>query len=522
MIQLFGKLSLLLLLSLTVLAFYGLMGFASSRGESGTDWSLLQDDYFWSILGFSLKQAGLSALLSVLLAWPIARALYYSSWLPFRSGFLSLCLLCFVMPAFVLTTGLIVLLGGSGFLTAGLGENWSLYGLQGILIAHVYLNMPFAVRVLYQQMNNIPDTSWKLAAQLKFSGWQRFFCIEWAVLKSVFVRLFGFIAVLCFNSFGVVLTFGGGPQVTTLEVAVFQALKYDFNIPEALALAWVQFAITSMLYIMVSRWGSVNWLSADTDSKQWIPVGSGLAKLWNGMLYFVVWCLLLLPMLALIPSIAEMNWQTFNWVSVLQPTLVTLVLGLLSATLALVIAYGVLIPLRQAVIDKRPARQVVYEWLSMHTLLAPAMVISVGLYVYLLPRIDLDYWGTLFVFLLNAMIIVPFAVQHLRPRLLQFDQQYYRLAESLKFTGWARFKVELPWLKGTLLFSFSLVLLFAMGDVAIFSIFGNEDLMTLPWLIYRFAGTYRMAEASLASGVLLIICALIVLYFERSRRHAGN
>jgi thiamine transport system permease protein len=150
------------------------------------------------------------------------------------------------------------------------------------------------------------------------------------------------------------------------------------------------------------------------------------------------------------------------------------------------------------------------------------MVLSVGLYVFLLTRIDLDHWGMLFVFLLNAVIIVPFAVQHLRPRLLQFDQQYSRLADSLKLTAWERFKVEFPWLKGTLLFSFSLVLLFAMGDVAIFSIFGNEDWMTLPWLIYRFAGTYRMAEASLASGILLIICTFIVLYFERSRRHVGN
>ena len=522
MTSLFGKLSLAFLLSFTVLAFYGLMGFSSTRGESVADWSLLQDSYFWSILGFSLKQAGLSALLSVLLAWPIARALYYSPNLPFRSSFLSLCILCFVMPAFVLVTGLVVLLGRSGLLAAGLWEGWNLYGLQGILIAHVYLNMPFAIRVFYQQMNNIPDTSWKLAAQLKFTAWQRFRWVEWAVVKTAFLRLFGFIAVLCFNSFAVVLIFGGGPQITTLEVAVFQALKYDFNIPDALALSWVQFGMTSLLYVMVSRWGSVNWLSADTASKRWIPQGSSLTKLWNSALYIVVWCVLLMPLLALIPGIAEMNWQTFNWQSLIKPTEVSLVLGLLSATLALVIAYGVLIPLRQSVIDKRPSRQLIYEWLGIHTLLAPAMVLSVGLYVFLLTRIDLENWGMLFVFLLNAVIIVPFAVQHLRPRLLQFDQQYYRLAESLKLTGWGRFKVELPWLKGTLLFSFSLVLLFAMGDVAIFAIFGDEDWMTLPWLIYRYAGTYRMAEASLASAILLIICAFIVVYFERSRRHVGN
>ena len=523
MTQLFGKLSLALLLSLTVFAFYGLMGFSSDRGNSGADWSLLHDSYFWSILGFSFKQAGLSAVLSILLAWPIARALYYSPWLPFRSGFLSLCLLCFIMPTLVLITGLVVLLGRSGLLVSGWwAEGWNLYGLHGILIAHVYLNMPFAVRVLYQQMNNIPDTSWKLAGQLKMTSWQRLRWVEWASLRATFLRLFGFIAVLCFNSFAVVLALGGGPQATTLEVAVYQALKYDFNIPEALALAWIQFASTSLLYVMVSRWGSVNWLSAETSVRQWLPRPTGLVNTTSAILYAIVWCVLLMPLLSLAPAIIEMDWQKFDWQSVLLPMITTLVIAVISASLALVLAYGVLIPLRQAAIKGQSKMQLLYEWLGMHTLLAPAMVLSVGLYVYLLTRIDLDKWGMLFVVLLNTAVIVPFAVQHLRPRLLQFDQQYYRLADSLKLTGWARLKVELPWLKGTLLFSFSLVLLFAMGDVAIFAIFGNDDWMTLPWLIYRFAGTYRMAEASLASAILLFICAIIVLYFERSRRRAGN
>lgn len=520
MTQLFGKVSLILLLSLTALAFYGLIGFTAENGEASTDWSLLHDSYFWSILGFSLKQAGLSALLSVVLAWPIARALYYSPWLPFRAGFLSLCLLCFIMPTLVLITGLVVLLGRSGLLIDAFSSDWNLYGLHGILIAHVYLNMPFAVRVLYQQMNNIPDTSWKLAGQLKFSAWQRLRWVEWASLSATFLRLFGFIAVLCFNSFAVVLALGGGPQATTLEVAVFQALKYEFNIPEALALAWIQFAITGLLYLMVSRWGAVNWLSAETSDRQWLPRATSLVNGGNAVLYASIWCVLILPLLALAPGIAEMNWQKFDWQSVLLPMFTTLLIAGLSASLALVLSYGTLIPLRQAAMKGQGKMQLLYEWLGMHTLLAPAMVLSVGLYIYLLKRIDLDSWGMVFVVLLNAVIIVPFASQHLRPRLLLFDQQYSRLADSLKLTGWARFKVEFPWLKGTLLFSFSLVLLFAMGDVAIFAIFGDEDWMTLPWLIYRFAGTYRMAEASLASAILLFICVLIVLYFERSRRHA--
>ncbi|PWQ98321.1 ABC transporter permease subunit [Leucothrix arctica] len=519
MTEFFGKFSLLFLTSLTVFAFYGLMGYGASHSGSGADWSLLHDSYFWSILSFSLKQAGLSALLSVVLAWPIARALYYSNWLPFRSSFLSLCLLCFVLPTLVLITGLVVLLGRSGFVTYLLSDDWNLYGLHGILIAHIYLNMPFAIRVLFQQMTNIPGTSLKLATQLKLSGWQRLRWVEWPALKGSFLRLFSFIAVLCFNSFAVVLALGGGPQATTLEVAVYQALKYDFNIPEALALAWVQFSITGILYIMVSRWGSVNWLSADTSARRFTPQVSALTNVCHALLYAVVWIVLLLPLLSLIPSILEVNWQKFEWLSILKPTLMTLLIGAVSASLALVISYATLLPLRQAAIEKKRYLQLVYEWLAMHTLLAPAMVLSVGLYVYLLTRVDLDNWGIIFVVLLNAAVIVPFSSQHLRPRLLQFDQQYSRLADSLKLTGWSRFKVEWPWMKSTVMFSFSLVLLFAMGDVAIFAIFGNDKWLTLPWLIYSYAGSYRLAEAALASGVLLLMCAFIVLYFERSRHH---
>ncbi|MEZ5448771.1 MAG: hypothetical protein R3E89_07155 [Thiolinea sp.] len=46
--------------------------------------------------------------------------------------------------------------------------------------------------------------------------------------------------------------------------------------------------------------------------------------------------------------------------------------------------------------------------------------------------------------------------------------------------------------------------------------------MTLPWLIYRYAGTYRLAEASLAALLLLLVCGLIIFWFERlqGRAHA--
>ena len=84
-----GYIALSLIIIPTVLAFAALSGFA----RSGPDWALLTDPYLLGVLWFSLKQALLSALLSVLIALPVARALYYVPGLWGRRLFLGLCLL---------------------------------------------------------------------------------------------------------------------------------------------------------------------------------------------------------------------------------------------------------------------------------------------------------------------------------------------------------------------------------------------------------------------------------------------
>ncbi|WP_188858145.1 ABC transporter permease subunit [Marinobacterium nitratireducens] len=511
-----GATVLALCLLLTALSFYGLIGF----GRGGLDTRLLADPYFHSLLQFSFKQAGLSALLSLLLAWPVARALYYHPGLALQRSFLRLCLLGFCMPTLVLITGLVALLGRNGLLTPLLGENWNLYGLGGILIAHVYLNLPFAVRALLLALQHIPDSSWRLAAQLKLGPWQRLRLIEWPALQISLLPLFGFIFVLCFNSFAVVLALGGGPRATTIEVAIYQALKYDFNIPEALTLAWIQLLIAGSLFLLLARLGSAHWLGVDSARRTRAPRPAAPARTLHLLVYATAWLSLTLPILALLPGLLDADLQRFDWPAILRPALITLILGLGAGFGALGAAYLMLLPVRRARIQHQTKRALALEWLSTHTLVAPALVLSVGLYILLLPRLDLDRYGILLVLLLNTAVVIPFAVQQLRPRLLQFDRHYDRLGRSLKLGVRARLAVEWRFARGACLASLGLVMLLAMGDVAIFSIFGSADWTTLPWLIYGYAGTYRLEEASVASLLLLGLCALVLLIFERERPDA--
>ncbi len=406
-----------------------------------------------------------------------------------------------------------MLFGRSGWLLPVLPDGWNLYGLHGILLAHIYLNMPFAIRMLRQQYNNIPDPAWRLAQQLKLSAWQRFTCIELPVLRPVLVMLLGFVFILCFNSFAVVLALGGGPQATTLEVAIYQALKYDFNIPEALSLAWTQLVIAGGLFVVLYRKGSGGWLSVDLPASLWRPKPGRWASRLYRCGYISVWVFLTLPLISLAFQAARNDLLSFDYLALLQPVLLSVLLGGTAATLAVVIGYLLLLPVREARYRGMTRRQWLVEWLATHALIAPAMVTSVGLYVLLLPRIDLDGYGLGLVALLNTLAVVPFVVQQLRPRLLQYDAQYDLLVRNLKFSPLMRLRVELPYMQQVLINAFALGLLLAIGDVSVFAIFGHQEFITLPWLIYSYAGTYRMDEAALASLVLLLMCAGLMKLF---------
>ncbi|WLQ11665.1 thiamine/thiamine pyrophosphate ABC transporter permease ThiP [Hahella aquimaris] len=508
--------ALCLVAAATALAFGGLIGF----NRSEFDWSYFSDPYFLAILRFTLLQATLSAVLSVALAWPMALALSYLKDSTHKRAFLSLCVLCFVMPTLIVITGIISLLGRSGSLSPLLGDDWNLYGLSGILIAHIYLNLPFAVRTLYLRLQSIPDASWRLARQLKFTRAQRFWRLEWAAAHSATWLLLGFIFVICFNSFAVVLALGGGPKATTLEVAIYQALKYDFNISEALALAWVQLLIAGSAFLLVSFCGKVSWLSPASAPAQLRPPATGLEQLAYRLLYLCGWLFLLAPLLALTPRVVHGDVGIEFWRSLSRPLLVTLGLGVVSTVLSISLAYSALRPYRRARMQQSPAA-LWLDWLTSHSLAVPAMVLSVGLFVLLLPHLDLDHWGIWLVAVINGLITVPFAASQLKPALLNFDSQYHRLALSLKLTSWERRRIEWSYMAPAIRTAAAFVGMLAMGDVAIYSIFGNQDFVTLPWLIYGYASTYRLNEASLASMVFLGVCGLLIFYLEKqSPRHA--
>lgn len=173
----------LLLVTVALLAF-GALWF----NAPDVDWrTLWQDDYLWHVLRFSFWQAFLSATLAVLPAIPLARALYRRRFVG-RETLLRLCAMTLVLPVLVAVFGILSVYGRSGWLaqmfaTLGWEYRFSPYGLQGILLAHVFFNLPLAARLLLQALEQIPGEQRQIAAQLGLRGWHHFRIVEWPWLR---------------------------------------------------------------------------------------------------------------------------------------------------------------------------------------------------------------------------------------------------------------------------------------------------------------------------------------------------
>ncbi len=132
----------------------------------------------------------------------MARALARQASFPGRIWVLRLLALPLGLPAIVAALGLIEIWGRQGLLNrvlsaGGLEQPVSIYGLSGILIAHVFFNMPLAARLMLAGIERIPAEYWRSCANLGMGSFATFRFIEWPVIRGLLPRIAGLIFMLC-------------------------------------------------------------------------------------------------------------------------------------------------------------------------------------------------------------------------------------------------------------------------------------------------------------------------------------
>jgi thiamine transport system permease protein len=492
-----------------------------TAGEVGLG-RLWHDAYVWQVVRFSLWQATLSTLLSVGLALPVARALARRRF-PGRGLVLRLMGLPLVVPTIVAVVGVIAVLGRRGWINealAALGlERLDIYGLRGILVAHVFFNLPLATRLLVQGWDGIPRETWRQAAQLGMRSRHMLRLIEWPMLKEIVPGVAGLVFMLCFTSFAVVLILGGGPGATTIEVAIYQALRFEFDLARVVLLALLQLSICLVLVGIGQRLARPPGFGDDLDRPSERPdLTAWPGRIGDGLALASALLLLALPLAAVLARglggpINAVLGDPELWAAALR----SLAVALSAAALAVLLGLGLLVTgraLRQRA--RLPGLAALVELPGLVVLVVPPFVIGTGLFVLLRPVVDVFAFGLVVVAIVNAVMGLPYVMRILGPPFERTGERHGRLCASLGIRGWHRARlVEWPPLRRPLGLAMGLVAALSVGDLGVIALFGSPGTVTLPFHLYQLMAGYRMDEAAVTAVVLVTFCLLIFVVLER-------
>jgi thiamine transport system permease protein len=473
----------------------------------------------WSAVRFTLLQATLSAGLSVALAVPVARALSRRRF-PGRRLLVTALGAPFLLPVIVAVLALLTVFGWNGLLNSGLAAlglpKVNIYGLQGVLLAHVFFNLPLATRLILSGWARLPAETFRLAAALDLCDRQVFRVIEAPMLRQTLPGAFVLVFLLCLTSFAVVLTLGGGPRATTIELAIYQAFRFEFDLGRAALLALVQIGLglgAAGLALAVAPPEPGSGMDAPVrrwDGRGWRRVVDGLALTLTAAFVAVPLASVFLRGVGALPDLPQ---------SVLWAALRSAVVALAATGITLALALPLALMVGGAGGSRASRLAEVAGTLS---IAASPLVLGTGLFLILNPVVNPVALALPIAALVNALMALPFALRALIPPARETHLRFHRLAESLDLPPWARLRlVTLPRLRQPLGFALGLAAALSVGDLGVVALFTDPAQATLPLEMYRLMDAYRTDQAAAAALLLAALAFAMFWAFDRIGRDAA-
>lgn len=470
----------------------------------------------WAAVRFSVTQAVLSAGFSSLLAIPVARALARRRFTG-RGLLISLMGAPFLLPAVVAVLGILAVFGRSGLFNQGLAlldlPPVSIYGLHGVVLAHVFLNLPLATRMILQGWLSIPAERLRVAQSLGFGPAETFRHLEWPMLREVLPGAALIVLVICLTSFAVVITLGGGPRATTIELAIYQAVRFEFDLGRAATLAGLQLLLGGIAALLAWKFGRTAGFGAGLDREVTLQAPPGLRRLGDAAVLAMATLFLVLPLSAVVlrglPGLADLPTQVLPAAG--RSLLVALASALLTVTAALTLALA----------SARRSNPLV-EAAATLPLATSALVLGTGLFLLIQPVATPMSLALPVTILVNMALSLPYLYRILLPETRALQADYARLADSLALTGWPRLRwLVLPRLARPLGFGTGIAAALSMGDLGVIALFAGEQQATLPLVVSQLAGAYRTEAAAAAALILVTLSFALFWIFDAGGRRAA-
>jgi thiamine transport system permease protein len=247
--------------------------------------------------------------------------------------------------------------------------------------------------------------------------------------------------MLCATSFTVVLVLGGGPRSTTLEVAIYQSLRFDFDPSRAVAFTVSQIVLTVAViaaFVRIGRPADTGF--GGTHAARTYAVPGRFETALNLILIAAALVFVGSPMLAILNAglsadLARLSRDPAVW----SATATSLVVGITAASLSLALAFG-LASTRMTLRQRRGLHlpgvlERACDNGASLILVVPPVVIGAGWFILLRNRMDVFALAPVLVVAVNAAMAMPFVSRVLRPSYDAARRRHDRLCAQLGVSG---------------------------------------------------------------------------------------
>jgi thiamine transport system permease protein len=336
--------------------------------------------------------------------------------------------------------------------------------------------------------------------------------------------------MLCIASFTVVLTLGGGPAATTVEVAIYQALRFDFDPARAVTLALVQLGFTGVFIAVIGQFALPLTVGADLGRAAARPDTAALGgRIGDTALIVLATTFLVLPLVSVALDALAAPLVRLMGEAAVHRALATS-LGSPAARPSWPSPSPGRWSRRRARPGARARRQPAWRWFASACetggsliLVMPPIVIGAGWFVLLRPVADVFALAPILVIVINALMAIPYASRILAPRSPKRRKATTGCAPASGFRagtasgastgrrssarwGW---RSPSPWRCRS-------------ATSAPSRCSGRKSVRTLPLLLLQRMSSYRTADAAGLAGLLALLCLGLMwaadAAFGRARR----
>lgn len=476
------------------------------------------DKYIQNISLFTLKQALISSILSVLIG--LFTSLLIKDFKGKTKAKLYLFLsLAFLLPSILVVLGFINIWGNNGILNRLLMYIFSLkepplkilYSFKAIIMAHLFYNIPLAIIMISGYYSKIGSNTESSSLVLGYSRFTTFFKITLRRLTPSLISSFILIFIYCFHSFAIVLILGSGPKLTTIEVEIFRRAKDISLLASASSLSFYSALFTLLLALLFLSSSKSNYKSEESyflkeDKKK------GFLDILKVLYLILLFAFLFLPIISIIvlSFIKNNNFTLANYIKLFSDSYFysslynSLLIGLFSALFTTLSALFISHSLRFA------SRFKIILTQSFIILPLATSSIIMGFGYFLISRELRMISPLISVSLAHSIVALPIALGLIKN---SYDRLSLEKSQSALILGDNKFraflKIDLRHLSTAIVASFIVSFALSLAELNTTLVITDSSFTTLSVMLYYAISTQDI-NLSCSIGSLLMLITILV------------